>query len=314
MKSVKLWLLISVVIIHAIFGMEEAEQTRDSATYDSHLSPEFNRAMKTIKKALKERPIPEDAYIIDIGCGRGDVTAQLATMVPRGIVIGIDISKRNIMYANKNHKPSLHNNLFFTQNSAQELLDSKSDKAMYDLALLTSVLHFIPSEEQFEVLKGIYQMLKPGGRLIVQVGERAVKAPNYRAIVETVKKPDWLTTLAGSTASVEMIVESINARVKDYPTRDELQKLINEVGFEGEVSIYDDAYPMKNKAALMAYFKGPFSGYPSFARMDKNKQDVLTEEITDRYMEMTGMTYDKLEFRFPLLIAIAIKPEQSIAI
>lgn len=57
--------------------------------------------------------------ILDIGCGDGRASAELAMLVPNGSVLGIDISYSMIRFAEKNYASG---NLQFQQ---QNVLDLK---------------------------------------------------------------------------------------------------------------------------------------------------------------------------------------------
>ena len=56
-----------------------------------------------------------DEHVLDVGCGDGKVTAEIATAVPRGLVIGMDASAEMIAFAKKtfppgkNSKPAVSN-------------------------------------------------------------------------------------------------------------------------------------------------------------------------------------------------------------
>ena len=47
-----------------------------------------------------------DEHILDVGCGDGKVTAELARAVPRGAVTGVDASAEMIGFARKTFLPS----------------------------------------------------------------------------------------------------------------------------------------------------------------------------------------------------------------
>ena len=54
-----------------------------------------------------------DEHILDVGCGDGKVTAEIAQAVPRGFVVGIDASAEMIGFARKAFPPSQISNLTF---------------------------------------------------------------------------------------------------------------------------------------------------------------------------------------------------------
>jgi trans-aconitate 2-methyltransferase len=60
--------------------------------------------------------------ILDIGCGNGKVTAEIAERVPGGTVAGVDASAGMIAFAAAQCDPRLHPNLQFAVADARHLL------------------------------------------------------------------------------------------------------------------------------------------------------------------------------------------------
>ena len=60
-----------------------------------------------------------DEHILDVGCGDGKITAELARAVPRGAVVGIDASEEMIAFARKNFPASEISNLKFQVTDAR---------------------------------------------------------------------------------------------------------------------------------------------------------------------------------------------------
>src|SRR5512137_448065 len=67
----------------------------DPADYQKSSSAQYNWAMALIADLLLEG----DERILDIGCGDGRITAHLASLVPGGSVLGIDLSPDMIRFA-----------------------------------------------------------------------------------------------------------------------------------------------------------------------------------------------------------------------
>jgi trans-aconitate 2-methyltransferase len=92
--------------------------------------------------------------ILDLGCGDGSITAQLAKQLPNGFVTGIDASKGMIQTAIKNHK---------LKNLTFELIDINSidyyDK--FDVIISNATLHWIKDHKT--LLKNVQKALKNEG-------------------------------------------------------------------------------------------------------------------------------------------------------
>lgn len=99
--------------------------------------------------------------ILDIGCGDGRITADLAKKAYNGNVIGIDQSLKMIESASFLH--SSIRNLSFLKRKAQDLSFYSTKKSSFDLITSFTALHWV--KEQREVLKGVYKALKPNGKL-----------------------------------------------------------------------------------------------------------------------------------------------------
>ncbi len=55
----------------------------------------------------------EDCAVLDVGCGPGNITADIATRVPRGTVVGIDRSPDVVALAEREYARDDHRNLTF---------------------------------------------------------------------------------------------------------------------------------------------------------------------------------------------------------
>lgn len=95
--------------------------------------------------------------ILDLGCGTGDLTKQIYNTGAK--VIGVDNSGEMIEQA-KTKFPQIE----FFQMDAKAL---KLDVA-FDAIFSNAVLHWIPEKEI--VIKNMYSVLKPGGRIVLEFG------------------------------------------------------------------------------------------------------------------------------------------------
>ena len=59
--------------------------------------------------------------VLDVGCGDGKITAEVATRVPRGEVLGVDASKDLITFASSHFGPAVRPNLRFEVADARRL-------------------------------------------------------------------------------------------------------------------------------------------------------------------------------------------------
>ena len=103
-------------------------------------------------------PDPQQA-ILDVGCGTGTLTHELAARAGR--VIGIDASPEMIATARRSF-PQLE----FLVADAQELPFA----AEFDVVFSNAVFHWLPDHDR--LLKNIRRALAPGARLVCEFGAR----------------------------------------------------------------------------------------------------------------------------------------------
>jgi trans-aconitate 2-methyltransferase len=107
-----------------------------------------------------------DERVLDIGCGTGELTSLIALQVPRGGVVGADVSPEMVHAARKIFPQNYYPNLYFQIQDARKL-DFHSE---FDIVYSNSSLHWII--DHGPVMRGIAESLKPGGRVVLEVGGR----------------------------------------------------------------------------------------------------------------------------------------------
>jgi SAM-dependent methyltransferase len=105
-------------------------------------------------------------HVLDVGAGTGRLTEFAAGLVgPTGCVIGIDPLEYRIAIARLRQSETLT----FETGRAEDL--SRFEDGAFDAVYLNSVLHWI--EDKTRALKEIRRVLKPGGRLGLNVQDPA---------------------------------------------------------------------------------------------------------------------------------------------
>ncbi|PIE55942.1 MAG: SAM-dependent methyltransferase [Desulfobulbus propionicus] len=123
--------------------------------------------------------------LLDIGCGDGKITAEIAQVLTEGSVIGVDSSKEMVQLAKQNFPPTSYSNLSFDQVDAQHL----NFKEQFDVIFSNAALHWVLDHKP--ILFGIYQALKPEGKVLVQMGGKG-NAQQLIAFVEQIlKESEW---------------------------------------------------------------------------------------------------------------------------
>ncbi len=106
-------------------------------------------------KLIAELKLTGDEHVLDLGSGDGALTAQLAGLVPQGLVLGVDFSPSMIEAARHHASPNLQ----------FELLDINQlgYEEMFDAVFSNSTLHWIKDHRNLYIR--VFRALKPGGIL-----------------------------------------------------------------------------------------------------------------------------------------------------
>jgi len=135
----------------------------NAAQYDAKHAFVYEKA-----KGLVALLAPEAGErILDLGCGTGALTAEIAEKGAE--ILGVDRAEEMISQARKKF-PALK----------FEVLDARELRfnAEFDAVFSNAVLHWIPEAEQ--VIAGVAQALKPGGRFVAEFGGKG----NIQRLVE----------------------------------------------------------------------------------------------------------------------------------
>jgi trans-aconitate 2-methyltransferase len=153
----------------------------DAADYVAHSAAQQEWARELIDK-LRLRG---DEDVLDIGCGDGRATAQIAERLPEGSVLGVDKSANMIELAGRQFPPAGYRNLRFRRMDATRLVLPRT----FDAAFSTAVLHWVKDHEA--ILRGVRACLRPGGRLLFQMGGRGNVAEALAVVDGVVVRPRW---------------------------------------------------------------------------------------------------------------------------
>src|SRR5207237_10157913 len=107
--------------------------------------------------------------ILDVGCGDGKITAEIACRAARGSVVGVDPSRDMIGFAQSHFGPATRPNLRFEVADARCLPFQNE----FDLVVSFNALHWIP--EQDAALTSIHSAVISGGKVqlrLVAAGAR----------------------------------------------------------------------------------------------------------------------------------------------
>ncbi len=161
---------------------------------EAHPAPEWNAADYARHSRLQNRwgmgvieglALRGGETVLDLGCGDGRLTAQLARRVPQGRVVGADLSESMLALARKQFPPAVCPNLSFVRMDFSSL----ALPANFDVVFSNAALHWV--RDHRPVLAGVARCLRPGGRLLAQMGGRGNAAGVFKALQPVMKADAW---------------------------------------------------------------------------------------------------------------------------
>ncbi len=133
-------------------------ETGQTSTIDARLSLEL------ICEAAK-RLAPHAEALLDIGCGAGNYTLKMLSKIPELKCTLNDLSKPMLDKAVERISSVTKNEITVWQGDIRE---AEFPQNHYDIILAGAVLHHLRDDEDWEsVFKKIFNLLKPGGCLMV---------------------------------------------------------------------------------------------------------------------------------------------------
>jgi trans-aconitate 2-methyltransferase len=152
-----------------------------AADYASNSSVQQTWARELIAR-LKLRG---DERILDVGCGDGKITAEIARAVPRGAAVGVDASPEMIGFANRTFLPSKIPNLEFHVMDARKILFVRK----FDLVFSNAALHWVDDHQA--ILRGAASVLRAGGRLVISCGGKGNAHDVFLALRPEMRLKRW---------------------------------------------------------------------------------------------------------------------------
>ncbi len=161
--------------------MDKKQYAWDARDYAKHSGAQFSWAKELIQKLN----LTGSESVLDIGCGDGKVTAQIAENLPHGHVVGIDNCDQMIALAQKTFPPDKFSNLTFVHADAAAMRFEKT----FDIVFSNAALHWIMDHRP--VLKGIQQALSPCGRCLLQMGGKGNAADIIKVLDDMMAGKKW---------------------------------------------------------------------------------------------------------------------------
>jgi trans-aconitate 2-methyltransferase len=169
--------------------MTPAPESRewDAAEYHRLSAPQFQWG----QRVLSELRLRGDECVLDAGCGTGKLTRLLLQSLPRGKVIGLDLSRNMVQHARHNLQPEFGNHIHVV---AGDLI-ALPFHGCFDGIFSTASFHWVLDHDV--LFRSLFQAICPGGWLHAQCGG----GPNLerlrqrvRTLSQTAEFSKWLAS------------------------------------------------------------------------------------------------------------------------
>lgn len=188
--------------------------------------------------------------VVDLGCGTGELTRNLADVLPNSNVTGLDSSEQMLEKAASLSSP----NLRFEQGDQSQLTGE------WDLIFSNAALQW--SEKHSELIPFLYRRLKPGGQLAVQVpsNHNHISHQIYR---ETASEEPFKSILKGFQRYAPVL------SIDDYA------RLFFDCGAEN-IIVFEKVYAhvLEDSDAVVEWISGT-ALVPYFERLGEHKEEFM---------------------------------------
>lgn len=218
---------------------------------------------------LRSLTLRGDERVLDVGCGDGKITAQIAERVPAGSVIGVDPSKDMIAFASNHFPPQSHPNLRFEVADARRLPFPNE----FDLVVTFNALHWVPEQEM--AWRSIHAALKAGGRVIGRMVSEGSRKSLEDVLEETRQQPRWEKYFGGFRQPF------VHLTIEEY------RDLVQRCGFEVQrVSVANKAWDFQSRAGFTAFGEATFVEWTR--RIPKAEWHEFINDVLDRYQNVAA--------------------------
>jgi len=241
--------------------------TSDSTTWDAHDYAQHSSAqLKWARELITKLHLRGDESLLDIGCGNGRVTAEIASLLPDGYVTGIDSSPDMIKLAENTFPHHIFTQLYFTRMDAREI----NFINRFDIVFSNATLHWV--KDHNPVLSGIYRALKNKGRFLLQMGGKGNAADMVKTVESVMAKKNWRKYFTGYKFPYRF-----------YDT-DEYAKLIKETGLTANrIQLIPMDMVHGSKDELAGWFRTTW--HPYSEKIPVHCRDEFINEVITTYLQ-----------------------------
>jgi trans-aconitate methyltransferase len=142
-----------------------AQGRRDGREWNAQVYHRVSNPQRDWGLSVLDRlPLRGDEVILDVGCGTGRLTEQLAARLPHGRVVCVDQSSNMLQTARQHLSPRFGNRVRFACADASRLPFSSVADGIFS----TATFHWVRDHDS--LFLSLFGALKPGGHLVAQCG------------------------------------------------------------------------------------------------------------------------------------------------
>ncbi|HLI79949.1 MAG TPA: methyltransferase domain-containing protein [Candidatus Binataceae bacterium] len=263
------------------------------ADWNPELYNRFRRYREEPFLAILERlELRGDESIVDLGCGSGENTIELARRVPRGRALGLDSSAAMIEAANKvlaDVGPEVRARLSFSLGDIKQF--SAQDE--YAVVFSNAALQWVPGHR--EIFMRIHRALKPGGRVVVQMPKNDLETAQM-TILQLAAESPW-----------KEMLPAVSVPSRGVPGPEHYTRLLGEIGF-ADIDCYEHVFqhPMDSPRDVVDWSRAT-ALRPFLGALPADKHDAFLSALVERLARAYG-TDGPLIFPFRRLFIWATRP------
>jgi trans-aconitate 2-methyltransferase len=214
--------------------------------------------------------------ILDIGCGNGKTTAEIAAQVPQGSVTGVDASAEMIAFA-KDHWIPAHPNLQFAVADARKLRFDHE----FDRIVSFNALHWIT--DQALPLRAIHSAIKANGIAQLRLVPKGRRKSIEDVIEETRLSPRWAGYFNGFHDPYLHL------------TPEQYAELAEQQGFR-VVSTHtaDKSWDFQSRSIFLAFSKVTMIEWTQ--HVPEAERSAFIADVLDRYQHVAAQTSGEENF------------------
>lgn len=200
--------------------------------------------------------------ILDVGCGDGKVTAEIARAVPDGSVVGVDASPHMIEFAART---------FSIPNLEFHVMDARKIQFVrkFDLVFSNAALHWVDDHQEF--LRGAASVLHPGGHLVLSCGGKGNAHDVFLALRPEMRLKRWREFFRKMEAPYF------------FHSPEEYKKWLPRFGFETHsVKLAPKDATYAGREGLAGWVRTTWLPYTQ--RVPENMREEFISAVVDRYV------------------------------